>query len=203
MTITPTLNEIVRVITFEHIPLDPSRKARGRQRNSTHVRLNFAPFQHWQWDGTEWQIVGKSHWKGGLHNGHFSHDHGRLTPRLSDMIFKLVQRYAMRGNWRGYSYREDMEGKALLNLCENALLFNEHRAILTNTQPNPFAYYTTCITNCFKREIKHEKRHQTLRDDLLIQSGQAPSMTRQVDDYLAQFEPPKLVGKRGRPPKQK
>ena len=46
---------------------------------------------------------------------------------------------------------------------------------------NPFAYYTAAITNSFTRVLNMEKKHQSLRDDLLQEAGQTPSFTRQIE----------------------
>ena len=66
---------------------------------------------------------------------------------------ELVERYAMRGNWRGYTYNDEMQSTALLQLSEVGLKFNEARS------QNPFAYYTATITNSFTRVLNLEKRN--------------------------------------------
>lgn len=187
---------VVRVMTWDHIPLDPDRKARGREKNKTHAYCSFNPFAHYELRDGAWHIVGKSHWKGGLHNGHFSNDHGSITSPLAIALMKLVERYGSRGNWRGYSYNDEMRSQALMQLCQSALQFDESR-----TQ-NPFAYLTTIVTNSFTKVFNQEKKAQTIRDDLMVSMGQAPSMTRQVEHDMAVMglsEPPPLKGKRGRP----
>lgn len=192
------LGTIARVHTFEHVPLDPERKPKNREINKTHAYCQFPPFQHWRLSEEGWVCVGKSHWKGGLENGHFSNDHGRISNGLGNSLMLLVDRYGNRGNWRGYSYNDEMRGLALVQLCQVALQFDESR-----TQ-NAFSYYTAIVTNCFTRVLNNEKKQQMIRDDLLIQSGAAPSMTRQVEHELARMggnEPAPMVRKRGRPKK--
>lgn len=77
-----------------------------------HVKVNFPPFQHFRIDeNNRPYCVGKSHWKGDLHNGSFSKDHGRMTNKLGEMFIMLSNRYASRGNWRGYCV--DIETEAL------------------------------------------------------------------------------------------
>ena len=87
---------------------------------------------------------------------------------------KLVERYSQRGNWRGYTYVDEMRGTALVQLAQIGLQFNEAKS------DNPFAYYTATITNSFTRVLNMEKKNQNLRDDLLEQAGAMPSLTRQM-----------------------
>tara|TARA_R110000851_G_scaffold127053_1_gene258870 strand:+ start:37 stop:1008 length:972 start_codon:yes stop_codon:yes gene_type:complete len=171
---------VIRVMTYNHIPEAPGRKKNPKTVADKHERLNFPPFQHHACvDGT-WQEVLRSHWQDGFANGSFRLDHGGLTPELAKMMMKLVERYAMRGNWRGYSYRDEMESSALLQLSEVGLKFNEARS------DNPFAYYTQILQNSFTRVLNLEKRNQHIRDDILQDSGYMPSFNRQIDDEVAQ-----------------
>jgi len=93
---------------------------------------------------------------------------------------KLVERYSQRGNWRGYTYVDEMRSQALLQLSSVGLQFNEARS------DNPFAYYTVTVSNAFTRVLNLEKRNQNIRDDLLVMHGVTPSITRQIDNSLAQ-----------------
>ena len=90
------------------------------------------------------------------------------------MFLKLVERYSQRANWRGYTYNDEMQSQALLQLSQIGLQFDESKSA------NPFAYYTAAITNSFTRVLNIEKRNQNIRDDLLIEAGQLPSFTRQI-----------------------
>ena len=45
---------------------------------------------------------------------------------------------------------------------------------------HPFAYYTAGVNNSFTRVLNIEKRNQTIRDDILIDSGHLPSYGRQI-----------------------
>jgi hypothetical protein len=118
-------------------------------------------------------LVGKSHWRGDLVTGHFSRDHGKMTPKLAHMFIKLCERYATRSNWRGYTYNDEMRSQALLQLSQIGLQFDESKS------QNPFAYYTAAITNSFTRVLNIEKRNQNLRDDILEMNNLTPSYTRQ------------------------
>ena len=165
---------VFRIMTFEHVPLAPGRKKTLKNTADSHEKVNFPPFQHRKFDDNDNLIlVGKSHWKGGLKTGTFSKDHGQMTDNLARMFLKLCERYATRGNVRGYTYNDEMKGQAILQLTQIGLQFDESKS------DNPFAYYTAAVTNSFVRIINIEKRNQNIRDDILEMNGMNPSWTRQ------------------------
>ena len=170
---------VIRIMTFDHIPLAPGRKKTVKSTADGHEKVNFPPYQHWKFDENDnLECVGKSHWKGGVKSGKFSKDHGRITENLGKMYIKLSERYAQRSNWRGYTYIEEMKGQAILQLSQIGLQFDESKS------ENPFAYYTAAVTNSFTRILNLEKKMQNIRDDLLEENGLTPSMTRQSSaDY--------------------
>lgn len=166
---------VFRVMTYEHIPLDGDRATRSRSAaGKGHTRVNFPPFKHYVLRDGQPVEVGRSHWKDGLDNGAFSATHGKMTNKLASMFMMLVRRYADRGNWRGYSYREEMESAALLQLSQVGLMFDESKG------SNPFAFYTTTARNCFVRVLNTEKAGQQLRDELLMDAGYMPSWSMQL-----------------------
>lgn len=171
---------IIRIMTFEHIPLAPGRKKTIKTSADNHERVNFPPFQHWKFnDEDELICVGKSHWVGGIKTGKFNKDSGRITENLGRMFIKLSERYAQRSNWRGYTYIDEMKGQAILQLSQIGLQFDESKS------DNPFAYYTAAVTNSFTRILNIEKKSQNIRDDLLEEAGLTPSMTRQNSQLYA------------------
>lgn len=170
---------ILRVMTFDHIPLEPGRKNKPKTIADHHSRCNFPPFKHVSLINGEWEEVARSHWEGGKENGHFSVTQGRITEKLASMMMRLCFRYSMRSNWRGYTYVDEMRSHALVQLSQIGLQFDESKS------QNPFAYYTAAITNSFTRVLNLEKRNQHIRDDLLQDSGQMPSFSRQLDHEAA------------------
>jgi hypothetical protein len=108
-----------------------------------------------------------------MQSGEFSKDHGHVTPKLAKMYLMLCEKYAMRYNWRSYTYNDEMRGSAILQLTYVGLRFNEAKS------QNPFAYYTAAINNSFRRVLNSEKRNQNLRDDILEMNNLNPSWTRQ------------------------
>ena len=139
-----------------------------------HVRLNFPPFQHYSIDSNGvFSCIGKSHWQGPVDSGTFSKDHGQITKKLAKMYLMLCEKYALRFNWRGYTYVDEMKASAVLQLTYVGLRFNEAKSA------NPFAYYTAAINNSFCRVLNTEKRNQNIRDDILEINGLNPSWSRQ------------------------
>ena len=164
---------VFRVMMFDHVPDEPGRKKNPKTVADHKTKLNFPPFQHYKYDDNDNLVcVGKSHWVGGMENGHFSKDHGKATNKLAMMWLKLVDRYATRGNVRGYTYNDEMKGQAILQLSQIGLQFDESKS------NNPFAYYTAAVTNSFVRVINLEKRNQNIRDDILEMNNLNPSYTR-------------------------
>jgi hypothetical protein len=173
---------VIRIMTFEHIPLAPGRKKTTKTTADAHDKVNFPPFQHWKYEEADPETlvcVGKSHWKGPLDTGVFNKDHGRITENLGKMYIKLSERYAQRSNWRGYTYVEEMKGQAILQLSQIGLQFDESKS------ENPFAYYTAAVTNSFTRILNIEKKNQNIRDDMLQEHGLTPSNTRQNKEQFA------------------
>lgn len=175
---------VIRLITWDHIPYEMNRKKTHKTEADTRVKLNFVPFMHYRFKSREHmehalkhndfedyvKVVLKSHHK----DGKFSLDHGQITDTLSKMYLMMVNRYGEKGNWRGYSYLDDMKGRALIELTAKGLFFNELKS------SNPFSYLTQVTTNGFRMVLNDEKKNQNIRDDLLEYHGQSPSIARQV-----------------------
>jgi len=166
---------VFRIMTFDHIPLNNTRKKNPKSLADHRDKVNFPPFQHWKFDEDAPEnliCVGKSHWKGDLEKGHFDKDAGSISNTLARMMIKLCERYATRGNVRGYTYNDEMKGMAILQLTQIGLQFDESKS------DNPFAYFTAAVTNSFVRVINTEKRNQNIRDDILEINGMNPSYSR-------------------------
>ena len=199
----PEADLVFRVMTWEHVPVAPKaprktdkkktakdifefeddaegfedledKSTTGEVDDMVHVKVNFPPFQHFRMDENKsFQCIGKSHWKGDLATGEFSKEHGQITNKLARMYIMMCEKYAMKFNWRGYTYNDEMRNSAILQLTYVGLRFNEAKSA------NPFAYYTAAITNSFCRVLNSEKRNQNIRDDILEINGLNPSWTRQ------------------------
>ena len=103
---------IFRIMTYDHIPFNSTRKKNPKKESDLHDKVNFPPFQHWKFDENNQLIcIGKSHWRGDVITGHYDKNCGQMTDTLAKMIIKLCERYATRGNVR--SYCVDTETEAL------------------------------------------------------------------------------------------
>ncbi|HEY6435361.1 MAG TPA: hypothetical protein VIY47_02135 [Ignavibacteriaceae bacterium] len=161
---------VFRVLGFDHIPLAPGRKRNPKSEADNYIKLNFYPFKHFVIENGSAKEVGRSHSK----NGKFNIERGSITNKLAKMFILMVNKYAQRGNWRGYTYLDEMKGQALLQLAQMGLQFDEYKS------DNPFSYYTASVSNSFTRVLNLEKKNQDLRDDLLVESGASPSFSRQL-----------------------
>jgi hypothetical protein len=199
----PNTDLVFRVMTWDHVPLAPKQPRKSDKKKTAkdifefedddgifaeledvipkdeiddmvHVKVNFPPFQHYKMDKNEtFKCIGKSHWVGNMTNGEFCKDHGNITNKLARMYIMMCEKYAMKFNWRGYTYNDEMRNSAILQLTYVGLRFNEAKSA------NPFAYYTAAITNSFCRVLNSEKRNQNIRDDILEMNGLNPSWSRQ------------------------
>jgi len=167
---------VVREMTHEHIPQEENKSGK-----LVYPKLKFPPFKHFVFRNDNWTEVLRSHWEGGFENGEFCQDQGVITEKLAKMIMMLVERISHKGNYRGYSYIEDMKSSALVHLADVALKFDESKG------DNPFAFYTTIINHSFKGLLNNEKKHRTIRDDLMMAEGYAPSHNTMVEHDMKNY----------------
>ena len=94
-----------------------------------------------------------------------------ISDKLGKMFMILATRYATKINFSGYSYRDEMVSNGIVSCCAALHKFD----VTKSKTPNPFAYYTSIIHNCFIQILNKEKRQQEIRDALLISNGMNPS----------------------------
>lgn len=99
-----------------------------------------------------------------------------VTNKLGALLLEMTESYGRKGNWRGYSYVEEMKSEALVNLCRNVLKYNESKS------DNPHAYITRCMQTSFIRELRQQKKQASIRDVMLMDAGMSPSHG--ADDHL-------------------
>lgn len=170
-----TPNVTVRHDTDKHIPLS---KSQGKGKHG-HLegQINFVPFilyrSHLDPKGKlAFREVARSHHRNGIFTP--SPPRSGITNKLAAMLMTMVEGYSRKGNWRGYSWIEDMGSEALVNLTMNVLKFDESKS------DNPHAYITRCIETTFLRELKKQKRQGEIRDQMLMDSGMKPSFGAQT-----------------------
>lgn len=109
-----------------------------------------------------------------------SKKNGKMSDELANMLVLLTKRYASRGNFAGYSFIEDMQSHAHVQLCIAWDKFNDDKS------NNPFAFYTQCIHNAFLQFLKKEKRLREIKDLELIFNGLNPSFSAQAEHEFQQ-----------------
>lgn len=118
----------------------------------------------------------RSHWSGdSIETGHFDVSQGSLSEGLVVMIMMLVSKYARSGNWASYTFRDDMESAALLQLCDTALKFEETKG------NNVFAYLTQIASNKFTAILNSEKTQRKIKSKLMQQAGYDATYNEQID----------------------
>ena len=93
-----------------------------------------------------------------MENGYFSKRPGKATNKLALMWMKLCDRYATRGNVRGYTYNDEMRGQAILQLAPIGLQFDELKSTI-------LAWYSGSLNHLDSIYLKMQL--QNIRDDIL------------------------------------
>jgi DNA-directed RNA polymerase specialized sigma subunit len=102
---------------------------------------------------------------------------GHITEQLGKYFMLLVDRIGQKGNWRNYSYLDDMKSAALLNLCSGAWSKFD-----INSPSSPFSYYTTCIERSFIQYLTKQHKQRDILDEIKMANGLDPSFNRQLQD---------------------
>lgn len=78
---------------------------------------------------------------------------GKASERLGEIFLDLVENYATKSNFSGYSYLEEMKSKAIYFLLCYSKSFNPEKST------NAFAYCTQFVYHAFLQVIKKENKH--------------------------------------------
>lgn len=78
---------------------------------------------------------------------------GVASERLGEVFLDLVDNYATKSNFSGYSYLEEMKSRAIFFLLLYSRSFNPDKS------NNAFAYCTQIVKNAFIQVIKKENKH--------------------------------------------
>jgi DNA-directed RNA polymerase specialized sigma24 family protein len=84
---------------------------------------------------------------------------GRYSEELGHMILLIATKYAEKGSFAGYSYKDDM-------ICESILTCVKymHNFKVKKKNANPFAYFSKVIHNAFLNFIAKQKKHSNIKD---------------------------------------
>jgi hypothetical protein len=186
---------IFRVMSYDHVPIDPERKRKSRVTNMNHARTNFPPFKHCVLrviDGQDtFEEVGRSHWEGDFETGRFTIEKGRMSERLGRMFMMLVEKYSMRSNWRGYCYDTDTElltQRGWLNhdeitMDDIAMAYNQEDGHLVWSKINHI-YRNHYTGNMFKLEVRGLDALVTPGHKFITQDGLKPAELLKETDKL-------------------
>jgi DNA-directed RNA polymerase specialized sigma subunit len=84
-----------------------------------------------------------------------------LSNYLGECFLKIATHLSYKGNFVGYSYRDDMISDGIENCLVAADKFDPEKS------SNPFAYYTQIIYFAFVRRIQKEKKQQATKYKML------------------------------------
>jgi len=76
----------------------------------------------------------------------------RIPEKIGEAFLLIVTRLSSRGNFSGYTYKEEMVGDAIENCIVAAHNFDPSKS------QNPFAYFTQIAWYAFLRRIEKEKK---------------------------------------------
>lgn len=171
---------VFRVMTYEHIPIRAKTKKTIKTDADKHVFLNFKPFKHYVIEDMSTRRIRevvRSHSK----NSKFSKSHGKTTEKLAIMYKSIIDEYAKKPNWSGYSYVDEMKDSAMLQLIEMGLKFDEANS------NNPFAYITTTIYRSFLNVLTSEKEVSKVKETILQSLGYDQTFNSQAQADIDRF----------------
>jgi len=88
-------------------------------------------------------------------------ENGDDTPQMPEYVGKCIIQIAnnlsKKGNFRGYTYADEMVSDGILTVCKYIHNFDPH-AVTKSGKANAFSYITMILYNAFKQRINTEKR---------------------------------------------
>ena len=93
----------------------------------------------------------------------------KMSGKLGEMFLILTKKISTKHNFSGYSYLDEMVSSGLLACCSAFNKFNKEKS------NNPFAYFSQIIWTAFLQVLNKEKRHQEIRDEILVKHNMVPS----------------------------
>lgn len=84
---------------------------------------------------------------------------GCKSETLGEMLLKIATKYAEKGSFAGYSYKEDFICEAVLTCIKYM-----HNFDVDKEGANPFAYFSKVTHNAFLNFIAKQKKHSNIKD---------------------------------------
>jgi len=113
-----------------------------------------------------------------------SNNQDAMTDTFSNMVMLLTKRYSSKLRFNVCdTFREDMEAFALMTVSKVWQSFNPDKS------SNPFAYFTQVIKRAFYQFQNIERKQRNISNELLIDTGQAPSHAYMVEYEYRNFNP--------------
>jgi hypothetical protein len=97
-------------------------------------------------------------------------DHPTIPRYIGESFIKIANGLSHKGNFRDYSYREEMVADAIENCVKAIRNYNIEAATRTGN-PNAFAYFTQITYFAFLRRIAKEKKHALIRERFIERAG--------------------------------
>lgn len=83
-------------------------------------------------------------------------DWSEMPSFVAECFMKIAEHYALKGNWRGYTYIDEMKAEARLNCIKYAHNYNPERG-------DAFSYFTQYVHNSFLQVLASEKKQASLK----------------------------------------
>jgi K+-transporting ATPase A subunit len=83
-----------------------------------------------------------------------------ISNELGKMFLFIASNFANKGNFSGYTWKEDMIGEAVYTCVRYVHNFD----LSKYNNPNPFAYFTQICYHSFISYIKKQKKYSQIKD---------------------------------------
>lgn len=120
---------------------------------------------------------------------------------IAECIILISKNLSTKGNFSGYSFKEDMIWDGVLNCIKYGVKnFKPYstRKDGTVAKNNPFAYFTQIVKNAFVRKIELERNQQAIKiknlnnlnimDEVAGISGERLEMNEISNDFITNYE---------------
>lgn len=103
---------------------------------------------------------------------------GTPSERLGEIFVNLVDNFATKSNFSGYTYLEEMKSRAIFFLLKYSKNFNPEKS------KNAFAYCTQFVYHAFLQVIKKEKKHIEAKKALVEKYYNERRFDKKDDDLI-------------------